>query len=254
MTLAPGETKVIGGVGHNYAPGTRYSNCVALGSAAYQELQPLPPPDRSRFPGPDISCVSGGIRSQAPQCPSGLNLSPGCPDGRPRDSHGTCPTPPTITLPCAEGMRRGFNGQCFFVDPGCQGPNCPPVTSGCTGGLPRNSDGNCPTTSGCPGDVARNSDGNCPQITCPFDRTLRDGKCVCHARRLAMTATWRRRNARRRRKRSRRRLRIVGIQQSSPGFSIGIGIGGGGRGPSRGTPIGDRRVAVVERAVIPADR
>ena len=135
MTLAPGETKVIGGVGHNYAPGTRYSNCAALVPPPTQELQPLPPPDRSRFPGPDISCVSGEICSQAPQCPSGLNLSPGCPDGRPRNSDGTCPTPPTITLPCAEGTRRGFNGQCFFVDPGCQGPNCPPVTSGCAGGL-----------------------------------------------------------------------------------------------------------------------
>ena len=40
VTLAPGETKVIGGVGHNYAPGTRYSNCAAL----------VPPPRRPPTP------------------------------------------------------------------------------------------------------------------------------------------------------------------------------------------------------------
>ena len=34
------------------------------------------------------------------------------------------PPPPTITVTCPEGTRMGLNGQCFFVDPGCQGPNC----------------------------------------------------------------------------------------------------------------------------------
>ena len=39
----------------------------------------------------------------------------------------------------------GLNGQCFFVDPGCQGPNCGPVTTGCPFGAARKADGSCCT-------------------------------------------------------------------------------------------------------------
>jgi hypothetical protein len=61
-------------------------------------------------------------------------------------------------------MRRGFNGQCFVVDPGCQGPNCGQVTGGCPGGVARNPDGSCPTPT---------------TTTCPFPKVPSGGKCIC---------------------------------------------------------------------------
>jgi hypothetical protein len=87
----------------------------------------------------------------------------------------------TTTQACPEGMRRGANGQCFVVDPGCRGPDCKPPTSGCAGGVARNSDGNCPTTTtGCSGGVARGADGNCPTPTrCLGGRQNVGGNCVC---------------------------------------------------------------------------
>ena len=86
------------------------------------------------------------------------------------------PPPPTITVTCPEGTRMGINGQCFFVvDPGCRGPNCVPVTTGCTGGGQRNSDGNCPTPTTCTGGkVLINNVCNCPANTIDDE----NGKCL----------------------------------------------------------------------------
>ena len=88
----------------------------------------------------------------------------------------------TTTSDCPAGTRKGLNGQCFFVDPGCLGPNCGPVTTDCPGRVARNSDGNCPTGSGCPGGVARNSDGNCPTTTsCTGGKIFDGSSCRCGA-------------------------------------------------------------------------
>ncbi len=98
-----------------------------------------------------------------------------CADGRPRNSDGNCP-PTTTSCPfptflvngtcctrealtartcggttttsCPAGARMGLNGQCFFVDPGCQGKDCPPPGTG-------------------------------SQPTCQFPKLLIGGQCVC---------------------------------------------------------------------------
>jgi hypothetical protein len=107
------------------------------------------------------------------------------------------PPPPTITVTCPEGTRMGLNGQCFFVDPGCQGPNCGPVTTGCPFGAPRRPDGACctardyqvggacggtpPQPSNCPGGGKRDSEGNCPTTTtgCTGGKILINNVCSC---------------------------------------------------------------------------
>jgi hypothetical protein len=80
----------------------------------------------------------------------------------------------------------GLNGQCFFVDPGCQGPNCGPVTTGCPFNAPRKADGSCCNardlqtgacggTQGCTGGKTFN-DGAC---RCPYPSTENSaGNCV----------------------------------------------------------------------------
>jgi hypothetical protein len=90
----------------------------------------------------------------------------------------------------------GLNGQCFFVDPGCQGPNCGPVTTGCPFNAPRKADGSCcnardlqtgacggtPPQTNCPGGGKRDSEGNCPTTTtgCTGGKVLNDGVCSCN--------------------------------------------------------------------------
>jgi hypothetical protein len=81
----------------------------------------------------------------------------------------------------------GLNGQCFFVDPGCQGPNCGPVTTGCPFNAARKPDGSCCNardyqvggacsgTQGCTGGKTFN-DGAC---RCPYPQTENSaGNCV----------------------------------------------------------------------------
>jgi hypothetical protein len=117
---------------------------------------PLPPPPP---PPPTTSC-------QAPN----VLVNGMCCDARSYQA-GSCGG--TTTTSCPAGMRRGFNGQCFFVDPGCQGPNCGQVTTGCADNAPRNSDGNCPTptTTTCPtGMVSANG-------TCCNLREYNAGRC-----------------------------------------------------------------------------
>src|SRR4029078_7606705 len=57
VTLAPGQTQAIGEANQFYTPGTRYSNCVALG-----RRQPV----NSGTPGPDLFCISGNV--PVPRC------------------------------------------------------------------------------------------------------------------------------------------------------------------------------------------
>ena len=85
------------------------------------------------------------------------------------------PPPPTITVTCPRGTVL-MNNQCFFVDPGCTGPECRPVVVGCPGGGQRNLDGICPTptTTGCTGGKTFN-DGAC---RCPYPLTEdKNGNC-----------------------------------------------------------------------------
>jgi hypothetical protein len=101
-------------------------------------------------------------------CPASTTAPPPIPPPPPP------PPPPTITVTCPEGTRMGLNGQCFFVDPGCQGPNCGQVNTSCPA---YKSDGTCcnareyqtgqcgGTTAGCAGGAAK-VDGKCPQL-CP---------------------------------------------------------------------------------------
>ncbi len=136
--------------------------------------------------------LSGQLSVPCKQIPAGVVAA--CPDGSQRNSDGKCPTPTTTSCPfptfasngtcctreaiaagkcgnivtdCPEGARRGLNGQCFFVDPGCQGPNCPqPVLPTCIG-----KDCPTPTTTTCP--IAQVSvNGQCCNI-----REYETGKC-----------------------------------------------------------------------------
>jgi hypothetical protein len=118
VTLAPGQTQSIGEADLFYTPGTRYSNCVALG-----RRQPI----NSGTPGPDLFCISGDVPVPTLQCP-------------PPPDRG-------ILTACPPGTRRGFGGRCFIVDPRPPGGG----TSACPDGRPRNSDGNCPPPQVCSG-------------------------------------------------------------------------------------------------------
>ena len=122
ITLAPGETKLVGSHTRGYVPGTKFLNCAALGTR---------PPNNSGPPGPDISCIAGDVPAPAGVC----------------QAEGPRPPPPTTTLTCPPGATV-INGQCVFTFPVCRGNDCPL----CADGKPRNSDGNCPTptTTTCP--------------------------------------------------------------------------------------------------------
>jgi hypothetical protein len=145
------------------------------------------------------------------------------------------PPPPTITVTCPQGTVL-MNNQCFFIDPGCRGPDCRPVFVGCPGGAQRNSDGNCPTSSGCAGGVARNSDGNCPTTTdCGTFKKLVNGKCVClrgvgddcH---IPEDKT----EKKKKKKKPAQNSSDNPPAQSGPTFQIQIGPGFGGGGPRGG--------------------
>jgi hypothetical protein len=170
--LQPGETQPLGGLAPKYSPGTRYSNCFAIGTR---------PPSISASPGPDISCASGVVPATAPSCypetvysqprftPPTITI-PLCPGGMPRNSDGNCPTPPTITVTCPEGAKIGLNGQCFFGDPGCQGPNCGQVNTSCPA---YKSDGTC-----C--NAREYQTGQCGGTqACTGGKTFNDGACRC---------------------------------------------------------------------------
>jgi hypothetical protein len=155
-TIAPGGQIVITVTG-TYPPGSRYTNCVALGTAA---------PVSNGLPSDSVSCVSGETPT-AQACPAGTV-----------SSNGTCCTPEALAAgicggpQCPAGARL-IRGQCFFVDPACRGSDCPPVTSICPDGRPRNSDGSCPppTTTTCPAAMV-SVHGTCCNI-----RDYNAGKC-----------------------------------------------------------------------------
>ncbi len=159
-SLAPNETTSLANPNPSILlkPGASYMNCAALWPRDLQQIGP---------PGPDISCVSGQAPTAAPACV-----------GEAASQRVPILPPPTITVDCPLGMRPGLNGLCFFVDPGCRGPNCGTVNTGCEGGGQRNSDGNCPTpttTTGCTGGKTFN-DGAC---RCPYQSTENSaGNCV----------------------------------------------------------------------------
>ena len=194
VTLAPGQTQAIGEANQFYTPGTRYSNCVALG-----RRQPV----NSGTPGPDLFCISGNVPVPTLQC------SP--------------PPDRGILTACPAGTRRGFGGLCFIVDPRPPGGG----TSGCLGGVPRNSDGNCPPPQICTG--GKIFDGN----TCRCEA----GKIESESGKCESPVTV---QSKKPKKKKKTPPPSESQPQSSPGFSIGIGIGGGGRGgrgpPPRGNP------------------
>ena len=222
-----------------YSPGTHFTNCVALGNAA---------PASSGTPSDNVSCVPGDTPTTTQVCDGGLILANGICCTREAVSAGTCGRMPT----CPEGMRRGLNGQCYFVDPGCRGIDCPPpVIGGCPGGVLRNSDGNCPISSGCPGGVARNSDGNCPTTTgCTGGKLFSDGACRCpfgmtednSGKCVRSTSKTKKKPIHKtpRRPRTNSNSDNPGSSSPSPNIQIQIGPGfpsGGGR-PSGGRPPG----------------
>jgi hypothetical protein len=173
-----------------------------------QPPQPPPPP-----PPPNPPCADGSARNSDGNCPTPTTTS--CPFPT-FNVNGTCCTREaltartcgTTTQACPDNARRGLDGKCYFIDPGCQGPNCLPVT-GCAGGLARNSDGSCPTTTttcppaqvsvngtccnirdyqaghcgGTPTVPCRGKDCPTPgtglQSTCQFPKLLIGGQCVC---------------------------------------------------------------------------
>ena len=204
ITIGPQETKTYDLFPRHYKPGTRFKNCVSLTGQR---------PDTSTPPNPGVSCVTQDVPVAVGQClaatpprppppppPTTSCQAPNflvngmCCDARSYQA-GLCGG--TTISDCPAGTRRGSNGQCFFVDPGCQGPNCGQVTTGCPGNVARNSDGNCPTTtSDCPAGMRRGSNGqcffvdpgcqgpNCGQVTtgCPLGAPRNpDGSC-CNAR------------------------------------------------------------------------
>jgi hypothetical protein len=152
------------------------------------------------------------------------------------------PPPPTITVTCPQGTVL-INGQCFFVDPGCKGPNCGQVNTGCPGGVARKSDGSCcnardyqtgacggkPTTQQCTGGKEYVGEGAC---ACPKNTTEdKKGKCVEKSESRAKKKT---------RRPPSDSDKPTPSGPSSPNFNIQIGPGfpsGGGR-PGGGKPGG----------------
>jgi hypothetical protein len=206
-----------------YPANTRGENCVALGNAA---------PVNSSTPSNNISCV--------PFCVGGTEYCFGTQTAPPQRPP---PPPPTITVDCPAGMRRGFNGQCFFVDPGCQGPNCGQVTTGCPGNAARRPDGACCNardyqaggacsgTQGCTGGKTFN-DGAC---RCPYPSTENSaGNCVKSESQESRRPP-RHKTPRKPRKPDSDNPAPSG---SSPQFNIQIGPGFPGGRPSGGKPSG----------------
>ncbi len=211
MMLDPGATNSnVASLTIKYPLGSRYSNCAVLGTRT---------PSISEPPGPDISCVSGVVPATAPLC-----------DPVPEYSQPRFTPPPTITVDCPLGTRRGLNGQCFFGDPGCQGPNCGTVTTGCRGGGQRNSDGNCPeTTTGCPGGkILINNVCSCRPGTVDDE----SGKCV----QLEKSESKRSKPRKPRKPTTKPNSDNPGSSSPPVNFQIQIGPGFPGRGRPGGTP------------------
>ena len=160
------------------------------------------------------------------------------------------PPPPTITVTCPEGTRMGLNGQCFFVDPGCQGPNCGTVTTGCPFNAPRKADGSCcnardlqtgacgSTTDLCANGKAK-VDGKCPQL-CPDGSTPRE-----HSHIPCPTKAEEKKKPRHTTPRKPRKPDSDNTEKASPSLPLQIQIGPGfpsggrpGGKPSGGTPKG----------------
>jgi hypothetical protein len=83
---------------------------------------------------------------------------------------GTCGT---TTVSCPAGARMGLNGQCFVIDPGCQGPNCGQVAT-------------CPpaqvSVNGACCNIRDYNAGRCggTQTSCPFPKIMApNGQCIC---------------------------------------------------------------------------
>jgi hypothetical protein len=192
-------------------------NCAAIGTVAVSGPFDLPagsescagieiprnpkiPPDTCT-PTRKPACSGGSITvgdQQRQLCRAGECDCAGSPIGpenkptcRPGECMTTCPAsatappplpppppPPTITVTCPQGTVL-INNQCFFVDPGCRGPNCRPVLVGCPNDMQRNSDGSCPTTTttGC-GPHMVNTTGEC---TCDkgYSGTVVSGSYKC---------------------------------------------------------------------------
>jgi hypothetical protein len=230
-TLAAGAEITIDIWLGGYTPGTQFVNCAALGTAA---------PVNSGTPSDDVSCAPGqNLPSEA--CSDGLIPANGICCTREAIAAGTCGSKQA----CPAGMRRGSDGQCFVIDPGCRGSDCP-VTNTCADGKPRNSDGNCPTPP---------QGGS--QTTCQFPKTLIAGQCVCRGgtvgddchvptkEKKCQTGTHLVdgecvRGLAKKKKKSTPKSSDDPPKQTAPNIklNIGIGIGGGGRGggPRRNTP------------------
>ncbi len=187
ITIGPGETQTFALPPRHYKPGTRFKNCVSM---------PGQSPNTSSPSGPGISCVTQDVPAGVGQC---LAATPPRPPPPP-------PPPPTITVTCPRGTVL-MNNQCFFVDPGCTGPECRPVVVGCPGGGQRNLDGICPTptttdpgcqgpncnqvNTGCAFNAPRKADGACCNSrdyltgacappACTGGKTFNDGACRCN--------------------------------------------------------------------------
>jgi hypothetical protein len=180
-------------------------------------------------------CHPGECDCAGPMVGEGANRAPLC---GPEECMTTCPAsataprppPPTITVTCPQGTVL-INNQCFFVDPGCRGPNCRPVLVGCPNDMQRNSDGSCPTTTttGC-GPHMVNTTGEC---TCDkgYSGTVVNGSYKC------VKSEGESQKAKKTKSRQRRPDSDNPPPSGpSPGFQIQIGPGfpGGGGGGHRG--------------------
>jgi len=171
-------------------PLCRSGECMTTCPASATTTTPIPPPPPPP-PTITVTCPEGTRMGLNGQC---FFVDPGCQGPNcpqpvlPTCIGKDCPTPTTTTCPiaqvsvngqccnireyetgkcggtttdCPAGTRRGLNGQCFFVDPGCQGPNCGPVTTGCPFNAARKADGSCCTGrdyqvgGACGGDLPR---------------------------------------------------------------------------------------------------
>ena len=191
------------------------NNCAAFGDVVGPQLPssgsgaPIPAAPGAAFPGAGLAPVSGGpIQAapgaifpgrQEPQSCATIKL----PKKDPPNTNPTCVPQRIAGCVCSGPPSPGGNichsGECdvcgcptAFVDgkcptplphplptptPPCVGSGCSPVTTTCAGGLPRNSDGNCPTTTtGCTGGKVVGDGGACQ---CPFGMSEdKSGKCV----------------------------------------------------------------------------
>ena len=208
VTIAPGDTYTIpasqflSGV---FLPGSKYSNCAALGTRA---------PNNSGPPGPDISCVAGDVpinmcqalgNGQRVGAPPPLTAP--CVDGAQRNSDGNCPTPPAQlgcppgTVPVNDGTSCSSGGNSQI----CQRPK---VMSG----------GKCACPEGTVG-----NDCHKPR-ECDSGEYLNDaGKCVELPNRKPRKPTTRNKPP--------EPSSETGQKLPTIDLNIGIGIGGGGGGP-----------------------